>query len=77
MINYTKLRGKLAEAGISKLELSRKMMMSPTTIYRKINGSAVMTLPEMESIILICNQAKENIFTKEEAIEIFFDKVLT
>lgn len=77
MIDYTKLRGKLAEAGLSGLELSRKLRMSPTTVYRKLNGVVAMTTPEVEAIISECNTVRPNTFSTTDVVSVFFANLLT
>ncbi len=66
MYNEAKLRGKIAEARLSILELAQRLGMNPTTLHRKIKGETEFTRSEIYAI------SKELHCTEEETKLIFF-----
>ncbi|MBE7035381.1 MAG: helix-turn-helix transcriptional regulator [Ruminococcaceae bacterium] len=48
MVNTNKLRGKIAENGLTFKTLAQQLGYSPTTIGRKIKNKTPMTLEEVE-----------------------------
>ena len=51
--NYAKLRGKLAEAGMTQRELAHAMSISINSLSRKINGASAFTVDEALKICKI------------------------
>lgn len=64
--NCAKLRGKLAEAGMTQRELAHAMSISINSLSRKINGASAFTVDEALKICNILsitdNHEKCNIF---------------
>lgn len=48
MINTAKIRGRIAEKGLTLQSLSKELNISPYTLERKISGQSKMTLEEAE-----------------------------
>lgn len=48
MYNYNKLLGKMAELGITKDDLAKKIGMSRTTLYFKLNCESEFTQDEIQ-----------------------------
>lgn len=51
MYSYGKLRGRLAEMGMSQEELARKIHLSATSLNNKMNGKVQFKQNEMMSIL--------------------------
>lgn len=66
-MNVLKLKGKMVEKGINVKTLSTKMGITPSTLYRKLDGTARITIGEARVI----KEALE--LTSDEARDIFFD----
>ena len=64
-MNITKLNVRLAELGMSKLELAKKIGVSPQALYKKINGKTKLKIEDLENF----RKALET--TDEEIREIF------
>ncbi len=72
MVNVNKLRGVLAERGLSVVSISHKIGIDKATFYRKLNGKGEMfTIREADLIV------KELALTKDEAIAIFFNQFVS
>lgn len=65
-MNHAKLRGKLAEAGMTQRDLAHAMFISTNALNRKINGVSPFTVDEALKICKILsitdNHEKCNIF---------------
>lgn len=48
MINTAKIRGRIAEKGLTLQSLSKELNILPYTLERKISGQSKMTLEEAE-----------------------------
>lgn len=70
MINKNKFKGKVVEAGYNMTTFAEVIEMDTSTLYRKVNGSSVFTVKEVETI------ARELHLTEKEIIEIFFAYVV-
>lgn len=64
-MNITKLNVRLAELGMSKLELAKRIGVSPQALYKKINGETKLKIEDLENF----RKALET--TDEEIREIF------
>lgn len=64
-MNITKLNVRLAELGMSKLELAKRIGVSPQALYKKINGETKLKIEDLEKF----RKALET--TDEEIREIF------
>ena len=70
MLNKNKLRGKIAEAGMTVASLAAAIGLNPATLHRKINGETEFTRAEIQTITEVLN------LTVEEVQEIFFARKL-
>ena len=52
MINSRKLRGKIAEMGMTQTSLAKELSMSKNTLSAKINGHSKFTVDEAHKICL-------------------------
>jgi transcriptional regulator with XRE-family HTH domain len=50
---YSKIKGRMAELGISQKEVAEKLEISTHGYNRKINGKRPFTIPEAEKLIII------------------------
>ncbi len=64
-INFSKLRGRMAEKGISQKELAQKLNLTEQWLSAKLNGKAIFDLCEMKILI-------DELEIKDEEIRIFF-----
>ncbi|WP_279166617.1 helix-turn-helix domain-containing protein [Thomasclavelia cocleata] len=67
-MNYNLLKAKMAECGITQVELAKRKNCSCNTINNIVNGRTVMTIPD---VIFLCEQLK--ISTDEEKCKIFLN----
>lgn len=56
---YTKLKGVLAENGITQRELSKVLDLSPVTVNQKINGTLEFSYSEVEIICDLLSVSSE------------------
>lgn len=69
MVNVNKLKGKIIECGMNVTELSSKIGIDRTTLYRKINSDGKnFTIEEADLI------SKELKLSSEEVNSIFFSQ---
>lgn len=66
MCDVAKLRGKIAEKGLSQVMLAKKAEMDRSTLNRKMRTGEDFSIGEANRIAMILK------LTKDEAIEIFF-----
>ena len=66
MINYAKLKGLMAERGLTVVELSHRLGVSRQSASDKVNGKAKISLTDAQTIAKALNM------TKEERDLIFF-----
>lgn len=67
-MNIAKLKGILAEKGVSREYIARKLGVNPCTLYRKLAaGGKTFTVGECQQLVQCIP------LTNEEAIEIFLD----
>lgn len=67
-MNYNLLKAKMAECGITQVELAKRKNCSRNTINNIVNGHTVMTIPD---VIFLCEQL--NIEKDEEKCKIFLE----
>ena len=67
MINYAKLKGLMAERGLTVVSLAHKLGVSRQAASEKVNGKSKITLTEAQTI------AKALHMDKEERDMIFFN----
>ena len=67
MINYAKLKGLMAERGLTVVSLAQKLGVSRQSASEKVNGKSKITLTEAQTI------AKALHMDKEERDMIFFN----
>lgn len=56
-----KLKGKIIESGLSFAEISKRMNIHPSTLYRKINNVSSMTVGEAVTLSKILNLTTQDI----------------
>ena len=70
-INTNKLKGKIAENGLTITELAEIMGIDKSTLYRKIsNNGETMLVKDAQAI------AKALSLTKDDAVSIFFSETV-
>lgn len=64
---YAKLRGKMAEKGVTQLMLAKLMGLSPVSINNKLAGKSDFTAKEMKllKIVLELHSIDDYFFTEE------------
>ena len=74
MINYAKLKGLMAERGLTVVSLAQKLGVSRQSASEKVNGKSKITLTEAQTIAKALNMDKEerdmiffNDYVKSEA----------
>lgn len=74
MINYAKLKGLMAERGLTVVSLAHKLGVSRQSASEKVNGKSKITLTEAQTIAKALNMDKEerdmiffNDYVKSEA----------
>lgn len=60
-MNITKLNVKLAEIGMSKIELAKRVGVSPQALYKKINGNTKLKIEDLELFKNALNATEEEI----------------
>lgn len=70
MCDVAKLRGKIAERGLSQIMLARATGMNKSTLSRKMRRGEAFTIGEASKIASILN------LTKDEAVAIFFTNIV-
>lgn len=67
MFKKLKLKGKIAESGLTQSEIAEKIGISAPSLNAKVNGARPFTIDEVQRLVQAIN------LTNDDLISIFFD----